>query len=128
MFHCSIFIHVYIYKVYLPYLLSFTLSIYPSPLPTDNHPWTGPILCSWPSFLFVYIDCSRGFCCGISHMYILYFNQINFLCYTLYHPAPLLFKRFQCISLFYLHTQVQCVSRVFSLHNLFSSPTSHSPL
>jgi hypothetical protein len=50
-------------------------------------------------FFKVCIDCLRGFHISISHIYILYFNQINLFYYFLYCPAPLLFNSFQCILL-----------------------------
>jgi hypothetical protein len=50
------------------------------------------------------INCSKGFCHGISHKHILSFNQINPLYYFLY-PWPLQFKSCRCISLCHLiHT------------------------
>jgi hypothetical protein len=39
-------------------------------------PWSGPVYLP-VHHLFQCIDCSRGFHLGISHMYVLYFNQIN---------------------------------------------------
>jgi hypothetical protein len=39
----------------------------------------------------VYIDSLRGFCLGTSHLYILYFNQINHpshYLFFIYHHAP----------------------------------------
>jgi hypothetical protein len=48
----------------------------------------------------------------------LYCNQIKPLYYLLflYCSATRLFNSFQCISLYYLHTQIQCISILFSLY------------
>jgi hypothetical protein len=76
---------------------------------------------------FIFLRCVltvKWVCCGISHSNISCFHQINPLYYLHFHccPAPLLFNSFQCISLCYLHTQMQCFSKLFTLyHCLFLS-------
>jgi hypothetical protein len=74
-------------------------------------------------FLSVYWLFKR-FHLGISDIYISCFNQMNLLHYLLFlhHPAPLLFDSLQFIALYYLHTQMQCVSIFFTLCHSLSLP------
>jgi hypothetical protein len=94
-----------------PYSLSLTLSIYLPPL-TGIHPQTGPVLPSYPSFFKMCIDCSKGVWLGISHTHV-FFHYISplYSLLFLYCLALLLFSSFQCIWLYHLHTQSQCISK-----------------
>jgi hypothetical protein len=42
------------------------------------------VLPPFPSFFKVCIDCSKGFCFGISGMYVWWFNQISTLYYFVF--------------------------------------------
>jgi hypothetical protein len=99
------------------------LSIYPShthwyPLPRQDH-------FTFLSFIFFCVyRLFKGFCLGISHTYISYFNQINshYYLFFLYCPAPLLFNSLTVLYIL-LSSNTDCVS-VLSTIILFSSPTS----
>jgi hypothetical protein len=60
----------------------------------------------------VCIGWSREFHFGISDMCMSCFNQFSTLYYFLflYCPAPQLFSSLQCIALYYLLTQMHCIS------------------
>jgi hypothetical protein len=102
---------LYMHKVHPPYPPSPPVHL-SFPFPLVINPQTFLLL----HFFKVYIDCPKGFCLGTSDMYILYFNQINSITFSL---LPCL----QCIPLYYLHTQMQCISVLFTII-LFSSLAS----
>jgi hypothetical protein len=72
----------------------------------------------------VCIDCSRRFFMNISLKYIPCRNRINPLYYILflYLSALILYSSLWCITLYYLHTHMYCVSILFALYySLFLS-------
>jgi hypothetical protein len=92
-------------------------------LPHISHilPKSLSALLSCLSLFKVYIDCSREFHLGISHMYILYFNQIvppPLLSLSLF-PYSLILQQFIIHSLYYLNIQKQHISILFTLSFYF---------
>jgi hypothetical protein len=75
--------------------------------PTGTHFQTEPILPFCLSIFYKYIDYSTGLNLGISHMYMLYFNQINLLYYLLflYCPAAII-QELSVQFVTHLHTQI----------------------
>jgi hypothetical protein len=75
------------------------------------------------SFIFhVYVDCSRGFCLGISNDALVRLTPS--IAYPFFITLLLYGASLQCIALYSLHTQMQYVS-YFSLSNiLFPFPAS----
>jgi hypothetical protein len=63
----------------------------------------------------VCIHCSKGICCGISHMNIFYSNQINPLYYSLCLSSPASFSTAFSVLLYYFHTQIQCILTLVTL-------------
>jgi hypothetical protein len=100
-----------------PLLLPSSLPLVPSP---RQDLFYLPIL----HFLSVYWLFKR-FHCSFPH--ILYFDQIYPICFLLidYCRAPLLFNSIQCISSYNFHTQIQCISILFTFFS--SSPASLPP-
>jgi hypothetical protein len=101
-----------------PYSPSFFLFIHL----THSYPsWT---CCIILSIIHVFINCSKGFCHGISHMYILCFSQIKLLYFSLflYLPCPPIIWQLSVCFLCLLHILTQCVSKLFTFchsHFLF---------
>jgi hypothetical protein len=100
-----------------------------NPLSSPHLPLVPPPPSNRTCFTFLQnVYLFKGFHCSISHLPVLYINQIIPLYYSLFlcPPSPLLFSSFHCASLCYLHTQMQCILILFTLcHSLF---LSHLPL
>jgi hypothetical protein len=102
-----------------PYSPSFSLSIH---LAHSYPSWTCCIILSF--IIHVFINCSKGFCHGISHIYILCFSQIKFLCFSLflYLPCPPIIWHLSVCFLCLPHILMQCVSKLFTFcHSHFFS-------
>jgi hypothetical protein len=112
----------YIHHIHLPLPSPYALSP-----PTGIHHWTGPVLPSCPSVFKVNMDCSGEICLDISHIYVKYTYIYLYInpSISYYHPDSLLLNSFQCISLCHLHTQMQCMSILFTFcYSLFFSHLS----
>jgi hypothetical protein len=112
LFQCRIFKHIY--KVCGPYSPSFTLFIHPPPSPRPLL-LTGPVLYSCPSFFKHMFIFQRGFAKEFyQRIYCAFFDS----CSSLSFPCT----SFQSVSLWFLPTQMHCISILFILyHNLFPS-------
>jgi hypothetical protein len=78
-----------------------------------------------------FLKCIVIVCLGISDMYISCYNQINAIYYFLflYYLPPILFNSLQCLTLYCLHTQMHCVSILFTLYHVsFPFPLLCSPI
>jgi hypothetical protein len=108
---------MHVYKVYhhisLPLPSSCAISLPPGTIPTQD-------LFYLTVLHFLKCILIKGIHFGISHMYILFFNQINSLHYFhfLFHPVRLLFNSFQYIILYSIYTQMHCVS-LLTLFSVF---------
>jgi hypothetical protein len=88
-------------------------------------------LSSWPTFLRNIFIVQGGFCLGISHMYILYCNQINPL-YYLFFVVLLPCYSTACVMLHYTIFTHRCIVFQYYLlsthYHSFLLPPPWSPL
>jgi hypothetical protein len=68
---------------------------------------------------FTSIYCAKGFHCGISHICVLYLDEINLLCCFLFPPCSLVFNSLQWVSMLF-HTWSQYILQHFPplIHSL----------
>jgi hypothetical protein len=104
----SMFYFIQVYKLYWPYSPCFT------------HHSRRLLLTSCPLFFKGYINFSRDFLHGISHMHTLYFNQINYL-YILFSFSIPKFHIIQQLLLHFIMT-----SSYVGQYNLVFSTLYHS--
>jgi hypothetical protein len=91
-------------------------------------PLTGTVLPSCPLFFKLNVHRSKGFHCAIPDIiYCVLARLTPYHLLSLDCPAPPLFNTVQCIVLYYLHTQMKCISILFTLyHSPFLSPPPSS--
>jgi hypothetical protein len=113
-FQCSMLIHVY--KIHHPYSPCFTLFLLLY-LPVNMTCFT-----FFPS-LFKFYSLCMWLCLGIFPIDTLYFSQSDPSIIPLY-PFLTTFRSFQCVSLYLVPIQMQCISILFTITLFFPSSPS----
>jgi hypothetical protein len=119
---CFIVLFSYTYTKHIEHIHSPSPSPLTWPLPTGTYSGTGPVFSILPFCRGIFIV-KRDFAM-VFHTCIYYTLIILALSLT---PCSLIIQQLSVLSLCYLHTQMQCISVLFTYHYLFSiiSPFFH---